>query len=97
MRGALVVHSMEELLGELKKYNTDDVYVIGGATVYRELLPYCDSAEVTMIDYEYEADAYFPDLDRDPDWEKKEESDEMTYFDIPYTFARYERKSAAGE
>ena len=50
-----------------------------------------------MIDYEYEADAYFPDLDRDPDWEKKEESDEMTYFDIPYTFARYERKSAAGE
>ncbi len=97
VHGALVVHSMEELLGELKKYNTDDVYVIGGATVYRELLPYCDSAEVTMIDYEYEADAYFPDLDRDPDWEKKEESDEMTYFDIPYTFARYERKSAAGE
>ena len=46
-----------------------------------------------MIDYAYEADAYFPNLDRDPEWEITADSDEQTYFDIPYTFLRYSRKA----
>ena len=92
VKGATVVHSLEELLEELKKYNTEDVYVIGGESVYRMLLPYCDTAHVTRIDHEYQADTYFPDLDQDPDWEITADSDELTYFDIPYQFVQYERK-----
>lgn len=92
VKDATVVHSLEELLEELKKYNTEDVYVIGGESVYRLLLPYCDTAHVTKIDHAYQADTYFPDLDQDPDWEITADSDELTYFDIPYQFIQYQRK-----
>lgn len=92
VRRALVVHSVEELLKELEQYDPQDVYVIGGASVYDELLPYCSTAYVTRIDYSYAADAYFPNLDEDPDWEIAGESDEQTYFDIAYEFVKYERK-----
>lgn len=91
IKGAIVVHSVEELLEELRKYDTEDVYVVGGESVYRQLLPYCDTAHVTKIDHAYEADAYCPDLDRDPEWQITAESEEQTYFDIAYTFYKYER------
>ena len=93
VKDALVVHSVEELLEELKKYNEEEVYVIGGESVYRQLLPYCRTAHITKIDHSYEADAFFPDLDSDPEWEITADSDEMTYFDIAYTFLKYERKA----
>ena len=92
VKDATVVHSLEELLEELKKYNTEDVYVIGGESVYRLLLPYCDTAHVTKIDHAYQADTYFPDLDQDTEWEITADSDELTYFDIPYRFIQYQRK-----
>ena len=59
--------------------------------IYEMLLPYCKYAHVTKIDYNYEADTYFPNLDANPEWEITAESDEMTYFDIAYHFVRYER------
>ena len=92
VKDALVVHSLEELLEELKKYPSEDIYIIGGESIYRQLLSYCDTAHVTKIDHAYQADAYFPDLDKDPEWEITADSDELTYFDIPYQFLRYERK-----
>ncbi len=94
VKGAVAVHSVEELLEELNKYPSGDVYIIGGESVYRQLLPYCDTVHVTKIEHAYEADTYFPDLDQDPDWEITAESDEQIYFDLPYTFLRYERKES---
>lgn len=92
VKDALVVHSLEELLEELKKYPSEDIYIIGGESIYRQMLPYCDTAHVTKIDHAYQADTYFPDLDEDPEWEITADSDELTYFDIPYRFLRYEKK-----
>ncbi|MDO4409494.1 MAG: dihydrofolate reductase [Eubacteriales bacterium] len=92
VRGATVVHSVEELLKVCDQYPSEDVYIIGGESVYRQLLPYCDTAHITKIDYAYQADAFFPDLDKAPDWEITAESDEQTYFDIPYEFVKYERR-----
>ncbi|MBQ5359417.1 MAG: dihydrofolate reductase [Lachnospiraceae bacterium] len=92
VRGAVVVHSIEELLKELEKYDSEDIYIIGGESIYRQMLPWCDTVHVTMIDYAYQADAFFPDLDKDPEWEITADSEEQTYFDIPYTFVRYSRK-----
>ena len=92
VKDAIVVNSVEELLNELKNYADEDIYIIGGDSVYKQLLPYCDVAHVTKIDHEYEADAYFPNLDEDAEWEITADSEEQTYFDIPYQFLRYERK-----
>ena len=92
VRGAVVVHSIEELLKELEKYDSEDIYIIGGESIYRQMLPWCDTAHVTMIDYAYQADAFFPDLDKDPEWELVEESDEQVYFDLTYHFLKYARK-----
>lgn len=91
VKDALVVHSLEELLEELKQYAAKDVYVVGGESIYRQLLPYCDVAHVTKIDHAYAADAYFPNLDEMPEWEITADSEEQTYFDITYHFLKYER------
>ncbi len=92
VKDAIVVHSIEELLEELKKYADEDIYIIGGDSVYKQMLPYCNVAHVTKIDHEYEADAYFPNLDKDEEWEIVADSDEQTYFDIAYQFLKYVRK-----
>lgn len=89
---AILVHTMEELHEELKKYNSDDIYVIGGETIYRQLLDECDTAHVTKIDYAYDADTYFPNLDENPNWEIAADSEEQTYFDLEYYFYKYERR-----
>ena len=83
---------IEEVLEELKKYDSEDVYVIGGDSIYSQMLPYCDTAHVTKIDFAYEADSWFPNLDEDPEWKIAEESEEQTYFDLEYTFVKYVRK-----
>ena len=93
VKDAVVVHSVEEALEELEKYDTKDVYVIGGDTVYRQMLPYCDTAHVTKIDHAYEADTYFPNLDDDKEWELTADSEEQTYFDLEYRFLLYKRKN----
>ena len=89
---AVVVHSIDELMEELKKYDTNDIYIIGGETIYRQMLPYADVCHITKIDRENEADAYFPNLDKDEEWEITAESDEQVYFDTTYAFVKYERK-----
>ena len=69
------------------------MYCIGGDSIYKQMLPYCDHSSCdknrTLL---YEADAYFPNLDEDPDWEITAESEEQTYFDLEYAFVKYERK-----
>lgn len=91
VKDALVLHSVEQVLEEVKKYESDDVYIIGGDSVYRQFLPFCNEAEVTKIDHAYEADAYFPNLDEDPEWELVADSEEQTYFDLEYRFLKYRR------
>lgn len=92
VNGAIVVHSMEELSEELAKYTDQEIYVIGGESIYRQMLSMCDKAIVTKIDEAYEADTYFPNLDEMDEWEITEESEEQTYFDICYTFTTYTKK-----
>jgi len=89
---AIIVHSMEEALEEIKKYKSEDVYIIGGAEIYNQFLDYCDVAHITKIDYAYQADTYFPNLDEKEDWAVVAESDERTYYDVEYQFFKYEKK-----
>ena len=92
VKDAIVVHSMDELMEELKKYDTDDVFVIGGESIYKALEPMCDTAIITKVEHSYEADAYFPNLDENPEWELVEEGEEQTCFDLSFTFNTYKRK-----
>ena len=90
--GAVVVSNMEQLNKELAKYNSDDVFVIGGESIYKQLIDECDTAYITKIDYAYEADAYFPNLDEKENWEVSVEGEEETYYDLEYYFMTYTRK-----
>lgn len=92
VKNALVVHSLEELFEELKKYRSEDIYIIGGESIYRQLLPYCDVCHITKIEKAYAADRYFPNLDASEEWKITQDSEEQTYFDLEYTFLKYERK-----
>lgn len=93
VKGAVVCHSIEEALKEIDKYEPGEIFVAGGQQIYEQFLPYCNTVHVTRIDYCYEADTCFPDLDRMEDWMMDLESEEETYFNLCYTFRRYVRKN----
>ena len=92
VKDAVIVHSEDELMEELKKYDADDIYVIGGESVYRMMLPYCDTVYVTKIDRAFQADTFFPNLDEMDEWVMTEESEEQTCFDLEFCFTKYERR-----
>ncbi len=87
------VSGTEELFRALSDYPGREVFVIGGAAVYRELLPYCDECLVTVNDCPREADTFFPDLDKDPSWELSDQSEEHTEDGVRYRFRTYVRKA----
>ena len=91
VKDAIVVNTVDELLQELKKYDEEEIYVIGGESIYRQMLPYCKVAHVTKINHAYEADTYFPNLDEKDEWVVTGVSDEQTFFYLVYEFVRYER------
>lgn len=93
IKGATVLNSLGSCLEYLREnnINDEDVFVIGGESVYRNFLPYCNVTHVTYIDYEYAADRHFFNLDLDKEWKLVLETEEETYFDIPYTFRMYKR------
>mgnify|MGYP001286531197 CR=1 FL=1 len=84
-----ICRSLEELFQELKKYNLDDVFVIGGESIYMQLLPYCTEAYVTKIENKYVADKYFVNLNEDKTWKMISGSDLKNHNDIKYSFLTY--------
>lgn len=82
-----IVDSMEELKEELKKYNTDDVFVIGGAMFYRTMLPYCSEVLVTKVDADGGAEVFYENLDKLPNWSMvyESESQETNGYNIKFT------------
>lgn len=89
--GIQTAFSVEEVLELTRGKDPQEVFVIGGAEIYRLLLGYCTTALITRIDHVYDADAFMPDLDLDPAWEKVSESEEQVFFDLTYHFCTYRR------
>ena len=89
VEGAEVAHTAEEALALA---GSDRCLVIGGASVYRALLPYCERIHVTKIDACPPSDRFFPDLDASPDWEIERESEEMEENGVRFRFVDYIRK-----
>lgn len=88
---AEVFHSVEEALDYLKNTSTENVYIIGGGTVYEAFLPYCEYAYVTKVDCECEADTFFPNLDERTDWRVVQQSEKKEYNNFIYQFLIYQR------
>ena len=90
-KGAVIVHDEEELMNELGKYDTEQIYIIGGESVYKMMLWHCDKIYVTKVDRAFQADTYFPNLDEMSEWKMTQESEEQTCFDLEFCFTTYER------
>lgn len=92
-----ICRSLDELFCKLEKYNPEDVFVIGGESIYSQLLPYCTEVYVTKIQNVYAADKYFINLDEDETWELVSEGDVQAYKDIHYQFIKYEKERVEGK
>lgn len=97
VKGAHVCRSEKEALEVIDRLQetcglTDsDVYIMGGESIYRQFLPYCDTAHITWIDYSYEADTHMVNLEEEG-WKLTAASDEQTFFDLCYEFRKYSRQ-----
>ena len=84
-----IVKSLDELFAEIKKYDKDKVFVIGGAMMYKTLLPYCEEVLVTKVDAVGGADAYFENLDKNPNFTLVYKSDDVETNGYKINFCTY--------
>lgn len=89
----LIVDSLDELFTEIKKYDSDKVFVIGGAMMYKTLLPYCSEVLVTKVDAVGGADAYFENLDKNPDFSLEYRSEPVETNGYIITFNTYKNNA----
>ena len=89
-----IIHSIDELLKKIDLENSEDIYVIGGETIYRQLLPYCDTAFVTKdASTVNDADAFMVNHDDDENWEIADESETMNEKGYDFKFVTYKKKA----
>lgn len=89
--GAQVAHSTGEAMTLAAEY--ERCLVIGGASVYRQFMPYLDTVHVTKIDLAPQSDSYFENLDSSPNWERTKEERWQSEGDIRYCFVTYKRRA----
>ena len=87
--GCITVKNIEELKKVLKEFNDEDVFVIGGASVYKLLLPYVKKALITKVDADGEATAFFENLDELENWQLEKESEEIETNGYKIKFTEY--------
>ncbi|MDY4221706.1 MAG: dihydrofolate reductase [Candidatus Faecousia sp.] len=88
--GFTLCHSPEE--AEALAKTAERAFVIGGGSVYRQLMPYCRQAYVTKVHCQPESDTFFPNLDQDPDWVLDSCLQSGEENGIPYEMCLYRRK-----
>jgi dihydrofolate reductase len=92
-RAPLVYSNMDYLIPDLLEPHIKDIFIIGGGSIYEQLLPYCDTVFLTHIGKDHKnVDTYFPRIDKDPNWEIDtctELRESVT--GIPYAFITYKR------
>ena len=89
--GFTVVKSVEEA-AEFAAKSGQRAMVIGGGSIYKQMMPYCDTAYITKVHCTIDADTYFPNLDEDPQWERKEVLQSGEENGIGYEMCLYKRK-----
>ncbi len=88
------VHTLEDFLQKIKEYSLkEEVYIIGGASIYNQTLPYVDKVLLTKVNYDGKADVFFPPLDNHQDFELKEQSDIIQDEEYQIQFLTYYNKN----
>ena len=87
--GCIVVKDLAELNEVLKNYNTDDVFVIGGGSIYSMLIDYCSEALITKVDADGDAEVFFPNLDEKKEWKCLSNSEQLESNGYNITFTKY--------
>ncbi len=88
-KDVIICRSLDELFKELAQYPSEDVFVIGGEQVYRELLPYCSEALVTKLENTYVADKHFINLDQEEAWILEDKGESQSHNGVYYRFMKY--------
>ncbi len=91
--GCIVKNSLDELKAELKKYNPDDIYIIGGARFYSLMLDYCDEALVTKVNADGGAEVFFPNLDSLDNWTLSSEGEKLDASGYEIRFTTYKNNA----
>lgn len=87
--GAAVVTSLDALFMAIADTDPEKVFVVGGDSVFKMLLPYCRYAYITKIEAAPKSDVFFPDLDKSDSWTLDDAGEAKIYGDIGYSFMRY--------
>ncbi len=90
--GCVVVKDLTELSEVLKSYNTDDVFVIGGGSIYKLLLEYCSEVLITKVDADGEPEVFFENLDNNKDWDCIKEGEQLESNGYQFRFTTYKNK-----
>ena len=93
VEGATICQSLDDIFAEIKKYNKEDVFIIGGAMMYRTMLPYCDKAYITKVDADGEAEVFFENLDQLDNWTLAEQDEYIEDEGYMISFCTYINKA----
>ena len=85
-----IVHAQRTMAAAVNSAMVTAYWEIG-EQIYKALVDDCDVAHITKINFAYDADAYFPNLDEKPEWQITADSEEQTYFDLEFFFYKYEK------
>lgn len=91
----IVVHTLNDMFNEIKKYDSDSVFVIGGGMFYKTMYPYCSKAYVTKILKDGNAEVFFDNLDKIDGWSHEIISETMEENGIEYYFTLYKNEKPA--
>ena len=91
--GVIVVHSYEELFNEIKNYNTDDVFLIGGAMLYNKLIDRCYKGYITKIHKTVEADTFIDNVENKENWKETKSSETFFENGLSFEFKEFENQN----
>lgn len=93
VEGAIVAHSIDELRDILVKYSSDDIFIIGGQSVYSMMIKYCKYAYITKFHNSFEADAHILNLDKTKGWSPSKKLGSGVDKGMEYDFWLYENEN----
>ena len=87
-----VCHTIDEIIEYVSQFKDKDIFVIGGESIYRQFMPYCNEGYITKISKTFDADTFLENLDQNSDWYIDEVQMEGYFEGVKYSVLKYKRK-----
>ncbi|MCR1897709.1 dihydrofolate reductase [Irregularibacter muris] len=92
IEGAIVLHSIQEILQWIEDHEDDEVFICGGASIYEQFMPYAEKLYITHIFHSFDADTFFPKIGQDWEIKNVQATRENIEHQYPHVFTLYQRK-----